>query len=133
MACIRAMAMTFVQWLSQQGDSLVDETLVIEQVIACLQTLEEGNDVSTAMHTICDSIILLQSEFTAFKTEARRKSQLFAFWSDYMYMVQLLLQFTKAEQTGNWLLHLYVTATMTPHFFSMDGPNYSRWLLVLRS
>ena len=32
----------FVQWLSQHGDSHVDETLVIEQVIACLQTLDEG-------------------------------------------------------------------------------------------
>ena len=133
MACIRAMAIPFVQWLSEQGDSLVDETLVIEQVIACLQTLEEGKFVSTAMNTMCDSIILLQVEFTAYKTEARRKSQLFAFWSHYVCMVRLLLQFTKAERTGNWLLHLSVTATMTPHFFSMDGPNYSRWLLVLHS
>ncbi len=48
MVCIRAMAMTFVQWLSQHGDSRVDETLVIEQVIPCLQTLEEGKNVSTA-------------------------------------------------------------------------------------
>ena len=129
----RAMAMTFVQWLSQQGDSRVDETLVIDQVIVCLQTLEEGKYVSTAMHTMCDAIITLQSEFTAFETEERRKSQLFAFCSDHVYIVQLLLQFTKAERTGNWLLHLYVTATMTPHFFSMDGSNYSRWLLVLHS
>ena len=65
----------------------MDETLDIEQVIACLQTLEEGKDVSTTMHTMCDSIILLQAEFTAFKSEARRKSQLFAFWSDYVCMV----------------------------------------------
>ena len=133
MACIRAMAITFVQWLSEQGNSRVDETLVIGQVIACLQTLEEGKDVSTAMHTMCNAIILLQAELTAFKTEARRKSQLFEFWSDYVCIVQLLLQFTKAEQTGNWLLHVSVTAPMTPHFFSMDGPNYTRWLLVLRS
>ena len=111
----------------------MDETLVTEQVIARLQTLEEGKDISTAMHTMCDSIVLLQAEFTAFKTEARRKSQLFAFWSHYVCIVQLLLQFTKAERTGNWLLHLSVTATMTPHFFSMDGPNYSRWLLVSHS
>ena len=134
MACIREMAMTFVQWLSQQGESRVDETLVIEQVIACLQTLEEGKYVSTAMHAMCDSIILLiAGEFTAFKTEARRKSQLFAFWSDYVCMVQLLLQIIKAERTGNRLLHVSVTATVTPDFFPMDGPNYFRWLLVLHS
>ena len=79
---------------------------------------------------MCDAIIILQSEFTTFKAEARRKSQLFAFWSDYVCMVQLLLQFIKAERTGNWLQHLSAAAAMTPHFFSMDRPNYSRWLLV---
>ena len=120
----------FVQWLSQQRDIRVDETLVIEQAITCLQTLDEGKDGPTAMHTMCDAIIILQSEFTTFKAEARRKSQLFAFWSDYVCMVQLLLQFIKAERTGNWLQHLSATAAMTPHFFSMDLPNYSRWLLV---
>ena len=72
----------FVQWLSQKGDSRLDETLLIEQVIACLQTLEEGIYVSTAMHRF---------------------------------------------------LQVSVTAVMTPHFFSMYRPNYSRWLLVLPS
>ena len=47
----------------------MDETIVIEQVIACVQTLDQGKYVSTAMHTMCDAIIVLQSEFTAFKTE----------------------------------------------------------------
>ena len=45
-------------------------------------------------------------------------------------MVQLLLQFIKAERTGDWPLHLSATAGMTPHFFAMDRPNYSRWLPV---
>ena len=45
-------------------------------------------------------------------------------------MVQLLLHFIKAERTGNSRQHLSATAAMTPHFFSMDRPNYSRWLLV---
>ena len=108
----------------------MDETLVIEQVIACLQTLDEVKDVPTAVHTMCNAIIILQSQFTVFKSEVRRKFQLFAFWGEYVCMVQLLLQFIKAERTGNLLKHLSATAAMTPHFFSMDRPNYSRWLLV---
>ena len=108
----------------------MDETLVIEQVIACLQTLDEGKDVPTAVHTMCDATIILQSEFTVFKSEVRRKSQLFAFWGEYVCMVQLLPQFIKAERTGNLLKHVFATAAMTPHFFLMDRPNYSRWLLV---
>ena len=92
------------------------ENLVIEKVIACVQTLYEVKYVSTAMHTMCDAIIVLQSEFTAFKTEVRRKSQLFAFWSDYVCVVQLLIQFIKAERTGNWLLqHLSATAATLRH------------------
>ena len=69
-----------MQWLSLYGDSHVDETLVNGQVIACLQTLDEGKDVPTAVHTFCDAIIILQSQFTVFKSEMRRKFQLFAFW-----------------------------------------------------
>ena len=45
-------------------------------------------------------------------------------------MVLLLLQFVKAEQSGNWKLHLSATAAMVPHFFSMDRVNYARWLPV---
>ena len=81
-AVFRLQWRAFVQWISQKGNGRLDETLVIEQVIACLQTLEEGKYVSTAMH---------------------------------------------------WLLYVSVTAVMTPNFFSMDRPNYSRWLLVLPS
>ena len=36
----------------------MDEILVIEQVIACLQTLDEGKYVPTAMHTMDDAIII---------------------------------------------------------------------------
>ena len=39
-----------------------------------------------------------------------------------------LLQFVKAERTGNWELHLSSVSVMVPHFFAMDRPNYARWL-----
>lgn len=48
-------------------------------------------------------------------------------------MVLLLLQFVKAERTGNWKLHLSATAAMVPHFLSMDRINYARWLPVYLS
>ena len=48
-AMFRLQWRAFVQWLSQQEDSRVAETLVIEQVIACLQTLDEGKDIPTAI------------------------------------------------------------------------------------
>ena len=45
-------------------------------------------------------------------------------------MVLVLLQFIKAERTGNWKLPLSATAAMIPHFYSMDRVNYARWLPV---
>jgi len=45
-------------------------------------------------------------------------------------MVKLLLQFVKAERTGNWELHLSSVSAMVPHSFMMDRPNYARWLPV---
>ena len=45
-------------------------------------------------------------------------------------MVTSLLQFLKAERTGNWKLHLSSIATMLPHYFAMDRQNYARFLPV---
>lgn len=45
-------------------------------------------------------------------------------------MVDILLQFIKAERSGNWDLYLSALAEMTPHCFAMDRPNYAQWLPV---
>ena len=45
-------------------------------------------------------------------------------------IVMILLQFIKAEHTGNWNLHLSSTAAIIPHFFAMDRTNYARWLPI---
>ena len=45
-------------------------------------------------------------------------------------MVELLLTFIGAELEGNWSLHLAATKELTPHFFSMDRVNYSKWLPI---
>ena len=65
-----------------------------------------------------------------FKSESRTKSKFFGFWEEYINMVMLLLQFIKAERTGNWSLHLSTTTAMVPHFFSRNRVNYARWLPV---
>ena len=64
------------------------------------------------------------------KRERRETSEFFAFWEEYAAMVELLLQFIKAERTGNWKLHLDTVAAMTPYFFVTDRHNYARWLPV---
>jgi len=41
-----------------------------------------------------------------------------------------MLQFIKAERTGNWDLHLSSTAALAPYFYAMDRVNYARWLPI---
>lgn len=127
-AMFRLQWCSFVDWLSKQNISDVDQEAVIDHAIDCQMALENGRDVQDAMLKMCDAIATLQSELTRFQHDAQCKSQVFTYWNDYVAMVQLLLEFIKAERTGDWLLHLSATAGMTPHFFSMDRPNYSRWL-----
>ena len=45
-------------------------------------------------------------------------------------MVIMLLQFVKAERTGNWRLHLQAASAMAPYFFAHDRQNYARWLPI---
>ena len=45
-------------------------------------------------------------------------------------MVEILLDFIRAERTSDWKAHLSATASMLPFYFGMDRPNYSKWLPV---
>jgi len=55
---------------------------------------------------------------------------MFAFWEEQLPLVNILLQFIKAERTADWSPHLTTVAAMLPHFFAMDRFNYSRWLSI---
>jgi len=51
----------------------------------------------------------------------------FAFWRQYMTMVQVLLQFIRAEREGLWNLHVVTFARMLPWMALYDHTNYLRW------
>ena len=55
---------------------------------------------------------------------------MFAFWEEYLAMVNILVHFIKAERTADWDLHLTTVAAMLPHFFAMGRQNYARWLPI---
>ena len=44
------------------------------------------------------------------------KSKTAALWIQYMKMVEIYLQFLKAERTGDWQLHLDVSRMMLSYF-----------------
>ena len=50
----------------------------------------------------------------------------FRMWSTYMNMVEILLDFIRAEKDGNCTLHLEVFAAMLPWLTIYDHTNYAR-------
>jgi hypothetical protein len=52
------------------------------------------------------------------------------YWISYPNLVSVLLQIIRAEQTGDWHLHVHSFTTMLPWFAIYDHHNYSRWGVV---
>jgi len=51
----------------------------------------------------------------------------FKFWSTYMEMVEVLLDFIRAQREGNWALQLEAFAAMLPWLSVYNHTNYARW------
>lgn len=54
-------------------------------------------------------------------------SPTYTYWRGYMKMVEIMLDFIRAERDGNWQLHLSSFQSMLPYFFLYDHTNYARW------
>ena len=51
----------------------------------------------------------------------------FRMWSMYMNMVEILLDFIRAERDGNWTLLLEAFVAMLPWLTIYDHTNFARW------
>ena len=105
-----------------------------------LSTLEKGevhaNDISVQedkerrqFMEICasDRVIDIKKLYDHFIETESEKNPLFAFWSKYIEMVQLLLLYIRATRTSDWTLHLCSLHSMIAWFFATDRVNYSRY------
>lgn len=133
-ALFRLLWQAFLEWLSKQAVGLEDQVKqrFVDRCKEC-QNAVKKEDFFQCWPALKDCVEPLTSLLAEFKSERSEKSKVFSFWEDYINMVLVLLQFIKAERTGNWKLHLSTTAAMVPHFFSMDRVNYARWLPVYLS
>ncbi|KAK3750308.1 hypothetical protein QZH41_001776 [Actinostola sp. cb2023] len=130
-ALFRLMWQAFVKWLEEQPSADdINKQQIIDKVEKCRQSVKERKDIVQSFEELVQEMKALTSLLDVFKAEAKKKSKLFCFWEEYIRMVLLMLQFIKAERTGNWELHLSSTAAMIPHFYAMDRHNYARWLPV---
>ena len=113
----------FIEWNSQQEDPIN-----LEELANVLKGLRA--DISAA--TL--KAVLESPEFM--KTEARYDQfcQLLGpngqFWTSYVDIIGLLLQFIRSAREANWMLHLQCLLEMLPWFCAYDRTNYSRYLPV---
>ena len=54
----------------------------------------------------------------------------FMLWWEYLYMVKVLLSFTRAQRDGVWDLHLTAFCNMLPYFHRYDHTNYAKWGVI---
>jgi len=59
--------------------------------------------------------------------QAHSDNPKFMLWSTDMSMVKILLDFIRAERSGNWMQHVEAFTAMLPWFTIYDHTNYARW------
>lgn len=120
----------FLAWYESQEKRIPEEP-VLCKIVDCIRMVENNKgNARDSVRKIEADLTELMSLFGVFKSENQARSKLFAFWDEYSAMVTSLLQFLKAERTGNWKLHLSSIAAMLPYYFAMDRQNYARFLPV---
>ncbi|KAK3746851.1 hypothetical protein QZH41_000040 [Actinostola sp. cb2023] len=122
-ALFRLMWRSFVQWYnSSYAERRNNEEDVLQKIADGVSDVKNKSDVRQRVEDLEGDLTGLTCDFEEFKSKASVKSKMFVFWESYGDMINVLLQFIKAERTGNWELHLSSVA--------MDRPNYARWLPV---
>ena len=94
--------------LQKLYDSLFDETQSPHDVIE--------DDEVTHLHQIMSEVL----------EEAANKSRTGKLWVQYVHQVFLVLNFIRAERTGNWKLHINCVREIIPHFHAAGHLPYAK-------
>lgn len=121
----------FQLWLREKGKEDEVEVEKLAQHVADLfkkRDNSEREDICDAVGTLADylrgnDIQDLLKEFSSHHADNPN----FKLWSQYMEMIEILLDFIRAQRDGNWGLHLEAFSAMLPWFTIYDHTNYARW------
>lgn len=131
-AFFRLVLQAFVRWLNAEPQEAFKSTLYEEHIATRIKlfqlAIKEKERVPSTAKAITTELQSVMKLFEDFRRAGKSRSHMFAFWDEYVTVVLTLLQFIKAEWTGNWSLHLEATSKMVPQFFALDRPNYTWWL-----
>ena len=124
----------FIGWLNAESQHPHKANLDQKGLVSSMQSfhlaIKSKEDVPQRSTSITVELKTVMELFETFREQERARLPMFSFWDEYIHMVMMLLQFAKAERTGNWRLHLAAASSMTPYFFAYDRHNYCRWLPI---
>jgi len=107
----------FILWY-KSWDEKIPEEPILQKIVDCVRAVESDKEsAQESVRKITTDLTEITDLFAIFKSENQERSSLFPFWDEYCSTVTTLLQFLKAERTGNWKLHLSSTAAMLHQFF----------------
>ena len=119
----------FLDWLQSTNRQLNLDTELHNLVEAFT---DDGSDSPRCLHEFVLQLTnAMQREnmnklFAEFKRNFQNYPN-FLLLSSYMDMVEILLDFIRANREGNWQLHLDAFAAMLPWMTVYDHTNYARW------
>ena len=119
----------FEAWLEESTQKLDDNT-DIDKVVSLLNTKQSRYDEATKEAVEHSASILLNGSTMKLLEEFNIKfaeQPNFKFWSTYLELVEILLDFIRANREGNWTLHLDSFEAMLPWMSLYDHVNYARW------
>jgi hypothetical protein len=128
--CVRAHKMIYeaMERLRFQAFEKTLSTLEKGDIHAIDINVQEDKERRKFME-ICasDKVTDMKMLYDLFIEKQCEENPLFAFWSKYIEMVQLLLLYIRATRTSDWTLHLSSLRFMIPWFFATDRVNYSHY------
>ena len=84
------------------------------------------NNEATYDDVECISLNNYIDLFEKFKQDLETSGRTPKLWLQYFQQVLLILQFIRAERTGNWKLHITVVKKMMPYFHSAGHLHYAK-------
>ena len=104
-AVFRLMWQAFIRWLNAESQHPHKANLDQKGLVSSMQSfhlaIKSKEDVPQRSTSITVELKTVMELFKTFREQERARSPMFSFWDEYIRMVTMLLQFLKAERTGN--------------------------------
>ena len=115
---------SFIEWLKKRSHNNILQTFMSSKELKKLQE-EPTNESFKSCELAITWIINLFEEFEQIIPNTGN-SPIAAFWQSYLEMFELLLQFQKSINSGNWELHPDSCEMLLLWFHAYDHHNYAR-------